>query len=67
MCTEFELSRDWIAKNLTFARDVDVQLFEIVIRELGGLMSAYYLSNDQVFLDKAVSKDEGVCGSGPNP
>ena len=34
-----------------------MQLFEIVIRELGGLMAAYHLSEDQVFLDKAVSTE----------
>lgn len=44
-----------MAKNLTFNRDTDAQLFEIVIRELGGLLSAYHLSGDTMFRDKAVS------------
>ena len=45
-----------MAKNLTFDKNTDVQLFEIVIRALGGLLSAFHLSNDSVFLDKAVSR-----------
>lgn len=44
-----------MATKLSFERDHEVQLFEIVIRELGGLLSAYHLSGDKVFLDKAVS------------
>ena len=32
----------------------DVNLFETTIRVLGGLLSAYHLSNDTLFLDKAV-------------
>jgi hypothetical protein len=36
-------------------RDEEVQLFEITIRALGGLLSIYHLSGDDVFLTKAVS------------
>ena len=54
--SEFKQGRDWVAKNLTFDKNTDVQLFEIVIRALGGLLSAFHLSNDSVFLDKAVSR-----------
>lgn len=32
----------------------DVNLFEITIRILGGLLSAYHLSGDEVFKQKAV-------------
>ena len=53
--TEFKLASDWVAKDLNMDQNRMVQLFEVVIRELGGLMSAYYLSADKVFLDKAVS------------
>ena len=52
--SEFADGRDWVAQSLSFNKDIDVQLFEIVIRELGGLMAAYHLSEDQIFLDKAV-------------
>ncbi len=53
--SEFAEGRRWVAENLDFERDTDVQLFEIVIRELGGLLSAYHLSGDEIFLEKAVS------------
>lgn len=60
--TEFQVAREWVSANLTFDRDSDAQLFEIVIRELGGLMSAYHLSGDKVFLQKAVSTNQiSVC------
>ena len=53
--TEFEFARDWVAHNLSFTRDAYVSTFEITIRVLGGLLSAYHISQDRVFLDKAVS------------
>ena len=64
---EFKLAREYVAQNLTFAKDNDVQLFEIVIRALGGLLSAYHLSNDQVFLDKALDLGNRLmpCFKGP--
>lgn len=51
---EFEEARDWVAEQMVVARDRDVNLFETTIRVLGGLLSAYHLSNDEVFLEKAV-------------
>lgn len=44
-----------MAKKLQFQKDVDVNLFESTIRLLGGLLSAYHLSGDALFLQKAVS------------
>ena len=51
---EFREARDWVS---TMRIDVnkDVNLFETTIRVLGGLLSAYHLSQDDVFLKKAVS------------
>uniref|UniRef100_A0A672HJM6 alpha-1,2-Mannosidase n=1 Tax=Salarias fasciatus TaxID=181472 RepID=A0A672HJM6_SALFA len=54
---EYVEARTWIEKNLTFTKDVDVNLFETTIRVLGGLLSTYHLTGDQLFLDKA--KDLG--------
>ncbi|XP_008415633.1 mannosidase, alpha, class 1B, member 1b [Poecilia reticulata] len=54
---EFEEAREWIASELTFNRNVDVNLFETTIRILGGLLSTYHLTGDSLFLDKA--KDVG--------
>ncbi|KAM9338091.1 endoplasmic reticulum mannosyl-oligosaccharide 1,2-alpha-mannosidase [Symphorus nematophorus] len=54
---EFAEARNWIEKDLTFNKNVDVNLFETTIRVLGGLLSTYHLTGDQLFLDKA--KDLG--------
>ncbi|XP_039081613.1 endoplasmic reticulum mannosyl-oligosaccharide 1,2-alpha-mannosidase-like [Hyaena hyaena] len=50
---EFEEARKWVSKKLRFQKDVDVNLFESTIRILGGLLSAYHLSGDDLFLRKA--------------
>ncbi|XP_035021719.1 mannosidase, alpha, class 1B, member 1b [Hippoglossus stenolepis] len=54
---EFEEARTWVATELTFNKNVDVNLFESTIRILGGLLSTYHLTGDTLFLDKA--KDIG--------
>ncbi|XP_014894659.1 mannosidase, alpha, class 1B, member 1b [Poecilia latipinna] len=54
---EFEEAREWVASELTFNKNVDVNLFESTIRILGGLLSTYHLTGDSLFLDKA--KDVG--------
>ncbi|CAM4542726.1 hypothetical protein PO909_026100 [Leuciscus waleckii] len=54
---EFAEAREWVAKELSFDKNVDVNLFESTIRILGGLLSTYHLTGDLMFLDKA--KDIG--------
>ncbi|XP_032367838.1 mannosidase, alpha, class 1B, member 1b isoform X2 [Etheostoma spectabile] len=54
---EFEEAKTWVAAELTFNKNVDVNLFESTIRILGGLLSTYHLTGDTLFLDKA--KDIG--------
>ncbi|XP_038124163.1 endoplasmic reticulum mannosyl-oligosaccharide 1,2-alpha-mannosidase [Cyprinodon tularosa] len=54
---EFAEARSWVEKELSFDKNVDVNLFETTIRILGGLLSCYHLTGDQLFLDKA--KDIG--------
>lgn len=51
---EYVEARVWVEDNLKFTTDKDVNLFETTIRVLGGLLSTYHLSQDQIFLDKAV-------------
>lgn len=68
---EFAEARDWIAHDLNLNQAVDVNLFEVclsmyshlltfsfktTIRVLGGLLSTYHLSGDDLFLEKAVSE-----------
>jgi len=51
---EYARARDWVANNMTFDRDANFNTFEITIRVLGGLLSAYHLSGrDSLFLTKA--------------
>lgn len=71
---EFARAREYVAKHLRFdhlgADGSSLSVFETIIREVGGLLSAYDLSGDAVFKDKAVEladlltpafdEDEGV-------
>ncbi|KAG2568570.1 hypothetical protein PVAP13_7NG326100 [Panicum virgatum] len=50
---EFQKARDWVAESLDFDKDYDASVFETTIRVVGGLLSAYDLSGDKVFLEKA--------------
>ncbi|HEX8499091.1 MAG TPA: glycoside hydrolase family 47 protein [Pyrinomonadaceae bacterium] len=43
-------TREFVVKNLSFDKDVFVQNFEITIRHLGGLLSAYQLTGDRRLL-----------------
>ncbi|XP_040053804.1 endoplasmic reticulum mannosyl-oligosaccharide 1,2-alpha-mannosidase [Gasterosteus aculeatus] len=54
---EFAEARDWVEKELSFDKNVDVNLFETTIRVLGGLLSTFHLTGDRLFLEKA--KDLG--------
>lgn len=46
-------ARDWVSANLNFDHKAKLSLFETTIRIVGGLLSAYDLSEDSVFLQKA--------------
>ncbi|RHY21742.1 hypothetical protein DYB32_009717 [Aphanomyces invadans] len=58
MHDEFYRARDWVAKHMDFTHVGDegtmISVFEIIIRQLGGLLSAYDLSQDDVFKHRAV-------------
>lgn len=58
LLTEFAEAREWVARELSFDKNVDVNLFESTIRILGGLLSTYHLTEDAMFLEKAVSKKD---------
>lgn len=47
---DFGEARSWVATELTFDKNVDVNLFESTICILGGLLSIYHLSEDPLFL-----------------
>lgn len=46
-------ARDFVS-HINYDIDNTVSVFETTIRMLGGLLSAYYLSGDQLYLDKAI-------------
>jgi mannosidase alpha-like ER degradation enhancer 2 len=50
-------TREFIAQNLSFDKDIEVKNFEITIRLLGGLLSSYQLSGDKRLL--ALADDLG--------
>lgn len=51
---EFLRARKWVEDSLVFTLNRDVNLFEVTIRVLGGLLAAYHLSGDILFLNKAM-------------
>lgn len=51
---EYDEARNWIDQYLRFDVNRDVNLFEVTIRVLGGLLSTYHLSGDKMYLDKAL-------------
>ncbi len=50
---EADEAKKLILENLSFDKDISVKNFEIVIRVLGGLISAYQLDGDKKFLSLA--------------
>ncbi|KAL2243120.1 mannosyl-oligosaccharide 1,2-alpha-mannosidase MNS1 isoform X1 [Sesamum indicum] len=50
---QFQRAREWVAESLDFNKNYDASVFETTIRVVGGLLSAYDLSGDKVFLEKA--------------
>jgi mannosidase alpha-like ER degradation enhancer 2 len=46
-------TREYIARNLSFDKNIDVQNFEITIRLLGGLLSSYQMTGDKRLLNLA--------------
>lgn len=55
---EYQEAKQWITDELTFDREGKVNTFELTIRVLGGLLSAYHLSHDEILLEKAIDLAE---------
>jgi hypothetical protein len=51
--TKRRTTREYIATHLSFDKDISVQNFEITIRLLGGLLSAYEMTGDKRLLNLA--------------
>mmetsp|Transcript_5206 Transcript_5206/g.13489 ORF Transcript_5206/g.13489 Transcript_5206/m.13489 type:complete len:633 (+) Transcript_5206:52-1950(+) len=53
MTDEVAASREWIETSLNFDIDAHVSTFEVCIRYLGGLLSAFALTGDELYKRKA--------------
>lgn len=61
---EYTQARHWIATELNFDKQQDVNVFETTIRVLGGLLSAYHLSGyDALYLEKATDLGHRLVGA----
>lgn len=60
---EFEEAKEWVRESLSFSINKDVNLFETTIRVLGGLLSAFHLSGDNIFLEKAKDLGQRLMGA----
>ncbi len=53
---EYQKARAWVSESLDIAGNTNtVSVFETTIRVLGGLLSAFHLTGDKLYLEKAVS------------
>ncbi|RLV93090.1 Mannosyl-oligosaccharide 12-alpha-mannosidase [Spathaspora sp. JA1] len=64
---EVERARKWIKDTLDYSFDYNVNVFETTIRMLGGLLSAFHFSEDDVYLDKAVNLANSLHGAYKTP
>jgi len=64
---EFDEARKWVAESLTFEKDIFVNLFETTIRVLGGLLTAFHLTGDNMFKVKATDIGDRLIGAFASP
>ncbi|XP_029452275.1 mannosyl-oligosaccharide 1,2-alpha-mannosidase IA [Rhinatrema bivittatum] len=67
MKDEFAEAKEWVEKNLDFNVNAEVSVFEVNIRFVGGLLSAYFLSGEEVFRKKAVELGEKLLSAFNTP
>ncbi|CAI2356808.1 unnamed protein product [Caenorhabditis sp. 36 PRJEB53466] len=58
---------EWIRDKLTFEKDRMVNFFECTIRVLGGMMSAYHLTGNEMFLTKSQDLGDRLIGAFKSP
>ncbi|CCH44409.1 mannosyl-oligosaccharide alpha-1,2-mannosidase [Wickerhamomyces ciferrii] len=64
---EFKTAEAWVANELNYDMNYEVNVFETTIRMLGGLLSAHYLSKNDMFLEKAVDLGNRIIGAFDSP
>ncbi|KTW28962.1 hypothetical protein T552_01592 [Pneumocystis carinii B80] len=64
---ELQDARNWIESSLNFDQDKYISTFEVTIRMLGGLLSAYFLTKDDLYLSKATDLSNRVLNAFDSP
>lgn len=64
---EFDKAKEWVKNDLNYKFDYSVNVFETTIRMMGGLLSAFHLSGDDIFLDKAAELANSLKGGFDSP
>lgn len=64
---ELERAHDWVKNELNYDMDYNVNTFETTIRMLGGLLSAHYLTGDDMYLDKGTDLANRLLGAFDSP
>ncbi|XP_061453562.1 mannosyl-oligosaccharide 1,2-alpha-mannosidase IC isoform X2 [Rhineura floridana] len=55
---EFQEAKDWVEKSFDLNVNGEASLFEVNIRYVGGLLTAFYLTGEEVFRSKALELGE---------
>ncbi|XP_034030006.1 mannosyl-oligosaccharide 1,2-alpha-mannosidase IA isoform X2 [Thalassophryne amazonica] len=55
---EYKDAKEWVQNSLDLNSNGEASLFEVNIRYVGGLLSAYYLTGEELFKNKAVELGE---------
>ncbi|XP_036598526.1 mannosyl-oligosaccharide 1,2-alpha-mannosidase IC [Trichosurus vulpecula] len=55
---EFREAKNWVEKSFDLDVKGDASVFEVNIRYIGGLLSAYYLTGEEVFREKVIKLGE---------
>lgn len=64
---EFDKAKAWVKSDLKYDQDFEVSTFETTIRMLGGLLSAFNFSNDDIFLERAAELANSMLGAFDTP
>lgn len=67
MQDEYDEARKWVESSLKLDVNKDVNLFEVTIRVLGGLLSIYHLTGDEIYMNKAIELGKRLLPSFESP
>lgn len=64
---EYEEAKEWVENKLNFNHNNNINLFETTIRVLGGLLSAFHLTGESIFLNKSADIGSRLLGALNSP